>query len=333
MMKRLCALVLGLSLPLCAKAGGAGDSFLLTYENDVFTGTDNQYTSGLHAEYTGPEGEIPSIARPVRGALSYLAGEGARWRMVYGAANNIFTPPNISVANPARDQRPYAGWTYAYAGLTAERPSSLDVFRADIGVLGPPSASEIVQKQLHKLIGSPDPKGWGTQIGTAPTFALSWGHVERFGAETRILGQPLRVEALPHAQIVASTVDTYGALGGTLRLGGNFGEDFGPALYRRGQSGAGVGKPDEGFGWSLFAGAEGRAYAHSGLIEGPLIGDDRAADAKTLAGDVFIGASLSYGSAALIYSTLARSKEYDRQPNSNQFGHHQFGSLSLRVVF
>ncbi|MEX2521082.1 MAG: lipid A deacylase LpxR family protein [Paracoccaceae bacterium] len=332
-MKHLRPLFLALSLPLCAQAEGEGDSFLLTMENDVFTGTDNQYTSGLRAEYTGPEGKIPHVALPVRAALSDLTGEDARWRMVYGVVNNIFTPPDISVANPARDQRPYAGWTYAFAGMMAEGPSSLDVFRADIGVTGPPSLAEHAQKGLHKVIGSPDPKGWDTQIGTAPTFALSWAHVERHGAETSIFGLPLRLEALPHAQIVAGTVDTYAAIGGTLRIGGNFAADFGPAVFRRGMSGAGVAAPAEGFGWSVFAGVEGRAYAHSGLIEGPLTGDDRAADAKTLVGDVFIGASLSYGDASLVYSYVTRSKEYDRQPNSTQLGHHQFGSLALRVVF
>lgn len=317
-----------------AAAGDATDeSFYLGFENDVFVGTDNHYTSGLHGEYTSAPGDVPALLTPIRRAIAPLLGDEAEWRAIWGAGQAIFVPPDIRIAAPAADQRPYAGWLYAHIGLAAEREGALDIFRARIGVLGPASLAELVQKRLHRQIGSPWPEGWDTQIGAQPTVDLYYQHIHRFGGRFDIGGAAFRAEFLPHVRMETGNVDTYGALGFTLRIGQNYAEDFGPAARRRGASGGGVATPADGFGWNVFAGVEGRAIAYAGLIEGPLLSKSRDAKPGRLAGDVSVGMALSYGPAELSYTHVIQSKEYAAQPSTGALGYHQYGALNLRVSF
>lgn len=326
--------VLLIAAPLAHAEGTArGRALQINVENDVFTGTDNQYTSGVRAEYTGARGEVPALLAPVRDALSAVSGEDAEWSVFGGAAQTMHTPPNISVPRPGSEQRPYLGHLYGYIGLMAEQERQLDVFRLQLGVIGPPSLGEAAQKELHRRIDSPHPEGWETQLRTQPVVGLQFQRILRDGVEFDALKAPFRAEILPHLRLAAGNLETYGAAGATVRFGQNYGEDFGPITRFLEASGSGAGRGAEGFGWSVFAGVEGRAYVLPGTVEGPLLAHRRGPNAEPLVGDLFIGGSLSYGPADLNYSYVIRSKEYADEPDTNQFGAHKFGALTLRVRF
>ncbi|MFV0473198.1 MAG: lipid A deacylase LpxR family protein [Pikeienuella sp.] len=317
-----------------AQAADAPDqSLFFGLENDIFAGTDNHYTNGVRLEYTSAPGDVPALVEPLRDAIAPLYGEGVEWRSVWGIGQGMYVPYGIGRRHPPRRNRPYAGWLYGYYGLAAARAGALDIIRADIGVLGPPSLAEPIQKELHEQIGSPRPAGWDSQIETHPTVALSYQRVQRFRHEEEIAGAPARAEFLPHMRLTLGNVDTYAAAGFTFRASWNGADDFGPATRLRGHSGGGIAAPADGAGFSVFAGAEGRAYAHSGLIEGPFFGQGRPAEPENLTGHVMFGAAVSYGSAELSYTHVVQAKEYKAQKSTNPWGAHQFGALNLRVGF
>lgn len=329
--RMLALLICAACLP--ARAGAEGRSILLNFENDIFAGTDNHYTNGLRAEYTGAPGEIPALVEPLRDAIAPLYGADAEWRSVWGLSSGMYTPKGIGQSRPALRERPYAGWLYGYYGLAAARAGALDLLRVDIGVIGPPSLAEDAQKTLHRWIDSPIPQGWNTQIGTRPTAALSYQHVERFRYQEDAVYGPFRAEFLPHVRGVVGNIDTYAAAGFTIRASLNSSDDYGPATRLRGMSGGGVVTPEDGPGLSVFAGAEGRAYAHNGLIDGPVFGHGRAAETENLTGHVMFGAALSYGPAELSYTHVVQAKEYKAQEETNPWGSHSFGAVNLRIGF
>lgn len=306
----------------------------LNVENDVFTGTDNEYTSGVRAEYSGPEGSVPEFAQPLTRWLAPVAGgDGAEWRPLLGATQLMFTPPDITLPNPPKGERPYAGHLYAYAGLTAETDDRLTVFRVALGATGKPSLAEAAQKVLHGWIDLPNPEGWDTQIGFMPTLTLGLRQTRRAATNETIGGQTFRLELLPHIGFNAGNLDTNVAIGGILRVGQNFGEDFGPTTGMIGASGAGLRKPAEGFGWNLFAGAEGRFIAHAGTIEGPLFDRRHGPDADRVTADLYAGGGLSWGPTTLDYVFVIRSPEYDKEAISDSPRWHRFGSLRLTTRF
>ena len=72
----------------------------LTWENDIFAGTDGHYTNGAAVSASG------------RAADSLLG-----WEMTLG--QKIYTPRDTGARQLDRDDRPYAGYTYL--SLTAIR--------------------------------------------------------------------------------------------------------------------------------------------------------------------------------------------------------------------
>jgi hypothetical protein len=54
----------------------------------------------------------------------------------------MYTPRDITLANPPLDDRPYAGWLYATLGLGVETGRQLDQLALSLGVVGPESLAE-----------------------------------------------------------------------------------------------------------------------------------------------------------------------------------------------
>lgn len=114
---------------------------------------------------------------------------GARLNVLYAARSGdrllangwhigqeIYTPSNIKLSRPKKagpPERPYAGWMYAgfvhHVHLADGSSRSLGL---DIGCLGPCAGGEWTQKQLHRLIDQPQPRGWNRQVGNEAGLVL-----------------------------------------------------------------------------------------------------------------------------------------------------------------
>lgn len=158
----------GLLFAVCAAAlADSSDSVLADYrkvstegktahivdiDNDTLLLNDNDgfYTSGMR--YT----------------QAHTLSDGTRattfgWRIgqeLY-TASDIRLPPEL-IGPP---DHPYAGWLY---GGFFRDVSSADGSRAtvgvDIGCLGPCAAGEWTQKNFHRVINQPEPRGWSKQV-------------------------------------------------------------------------------------------------------------------------------------------------------------------------
>lgn len=101
-------------------------------------------------------------------SLLYRARSGSRllvndWRI----GQEIYTPSNINLSRPraGSPERPYAGWLYGgFAHRVYRADGSRHSIGIDLGCLGPCAGGEWTQKQLHRLIDQPQPKGWSRQI-------------------------------------------------------------------------------------------------------------------------------------------------------------------------
>jgi hypothetical protein len=165
----------------------------------AFTDRDRDYTGGVTFSLSGDDarGHPLSLAR----ALAWADGASrfAAWR---GAATTqgealelgllLFTPQDLSAAQPLPDDRPYANLIYAASsqlGLDEERGAAFQSSLA-IGVLGLPFA-EALHRTVHKVLGSTEPRGYAHEIsaGGEPTFmyAVSRYRLLRAGA---YLGHP-----------------------------------------------------------------------------------------------------------------------------------------------
>ncbi|TYO89179.1 lipid A deacylase LpxR family protein [Oceanicella actignis] len=298
-----------------------------TFENDVFAGSDQDYTNGVRLDYVRPRGRLSALGRAARARLARLS-PGADWRESFALGQNMYTPPDITLRNPPPDQRPYAGFLYAGYGLSADRGDRLDSFSIEIGVVGPSALAEPVQTFVHKLINSPIPNGWDTQIRDEPGIRLIYDRKYRFGAALPLPALDLQADAAPHFNLTLGNVDSSAAAGATLRIGRDLADDYGPPRVRPAVSSPGFFRATRGLSWQLFVGAEGRLVGRNIFLEGNTFGGPRGVTIRRTTADFLAGLAVQLGRVELAYTHVLRLEEYQEQD-----GPSQFGSLNLRVRY
>ncbi|SDL52880.1 hypothetical protein SAMN04487898_12030 [Pedobacter sp. ok626] len=133
-------------------------------DNDSYLaqGSDRYYTNGLFIHF--------------RRALNQQQLKEGLEKKTYEitAGQEIYNPYSGYAPDPARQDRPFAGYLYAGGALswfhTNERILKVS---AEIGATGPNSLAEDGQKLLHNTVGFYELGGWEYQIKNAVTLNLS----------------------------------------------------------------------------------------------------------------------------------------------------------------
>ena len=294
-------------------------TFTIVWENDVFLGSDRNYTNGFRASYLsgttrssdGPEGWI---AKKLLGVP-----ETAAVRRGIAIGHSIFTPQNIEAEDALPDQHPYAGWIYGEYSAIIERKDEVDQLSLQLGLVGPSAAGEFIQNEVHDKIGSPEARGWDNQIKDEPGFVLAYD--KRFRDIAKLGDDKLGADLTPNLGASIGNVHTNARAGLTLRIGENLRNDFGPPRVRPSLGGAGYFNPIDDFSWYFFAGVEGRAVAHNIFLDGSLFDDESpSVKSKTFVADFQGGVVVQYKNTQLAATYVQRTDEFDTQEESQAFG-------------
>lgn len=304
-----------------------GGTISATFENDMFAGTDKDYTNGLRLDYVTAKNDLPFWGEAIRDVFQPVFKTDI-WYASYSIGQNIFTPQDIKESRPASDDRPYAGFLYASIGLSADSGDELDTVALDIGVIGDDSLAKEAQSFVHELIGSDDPQGWHTQLGDYPGVRLLYEKKYRYGEDFDLGLFSLEADVAPHFNVALGNVDTSAGAGMTVRIGDSLRNDYGPPRVRPAVAGPGFFEGGDSLGWTLFAGAEARAVAYNGFIEGSPFKNERGLNPERIVGDLQAGVSFRFGDVELTYTHIVRSPEFEGQDNASIFG-----SLNLRAKF
>lgn len=300
--------------------------FTIQYENDVLAGTDRHYTNGIRLTYVSLKlrDQIP-WARDVLQWL-YPFDPGADARVGISLGQSMFTPGDITVAEPIPDDRPYAGWLYAGFFLNVEGSRSLvgadfdvlDTLELDLGVVGPASLAEQTQKFVHEIIGSPDPKGWDNQLKNEPGVLLI---LERKLRTSSLRLGPFEMDAVPSAGVSLGNVETSANIGSIVRFGQGLEVDYGPPMIRPKLSGRTFfDRAPRPFDWYFFAGATGRFVARDIFLDGNTFRDSPSVDKKNVVGTFSAGAAAVYHGVRLTFSYVFNTREFDGQVSPDRFG-------------
>lgn len=294
-------------------------------ENDIFYNNDRDYTNGVAVIVVPKESAPPSWALDVARALPWFPREGTV-RHGYAFGQNMYTPLDISLVDPPRTDRPYAGWLYATVALGVETERQLDKFALSVGVVGPASLAEQTQKRVHKWTGSTDPRGWDTQLRNEPGIVLTYQR----GWRTLSGAAPggLDFDLTTHFGGALGNIYTYANTGLTLRYGRNLSNDYGPPRIQPSAPSSSFFAPAEKFGWYLFAGVEGRAVARNIFLDGNTFRDSRSVDKEPLIGDLHFGITFAWQDVRLSYTHVALTREF-----KGQVGKSEFGAVSLSISY
>ena len=304
-----------------ALAQNNSDEGILTFqfENDIFGNTDQHFTHGTRLAWMSPEDRVPSW---VKDAAAYMPtfDPGASKRIIYSLGQSIFTPDDIRTSTLISEDRPYAGWLYAGIGLVSVTGDRLDNLELDIGVIGPASFAEDVQKTWHGWFAFQRPNGWDNQLENELGILLSYERKWRRWVRFKALG--LDSDVTPHVGINLGNVLTQGAVGFTVRIGGDLSRhyDYGPPRIRPSLPGSDFFVSDGGLSWYVFFGVEGRGVLHNIFLDGNTFRDSHSVDKKPLVGDVQGGIAFIVGPVRLAYTHVFRTKEFGSQDDTDQWG-------------
>lgn len=299
--------------------------FSVQIENDKFTGTDRHYTNGIRLTWMAPEDTTPEWAQDVADAVPlFPSGAIRRWGLSLG--HSIFTPSDIQRRDLVPNERPYAGWLYAGLGFVSDTGQRLDSMELLLGVVGPSAHGETIQNDWHTLIGVDEAKGWDNQLEDEPGVMLAYERKVR--AWRRMDADGLSFDVTPHVGFALGNVLTYGAAGGTVRIGMNLPDDYGPPRIRPSLTGTSFFLPTETVGWYVFAGVEGRAVARNIFLDGNTFHDSHSVDKRPFVADVQGGVAITIGNARFAYTHVLRTKEFEGQDDLDHFG-----SFSISIRF
>jgi hypothetical protein len=331
-------------------------------ENDLFAGTDRNYTNGVAIAMVSHdiEGGLRSdcLARPLDLYTRFLGwvdpgfwrdagADSASQNLVARGGQAMYTPANKTRTDLIRDDRPYAG--LLYLGVAWNRRvhprdvthEMLDVRELTLGVIGPWSLAEQSQDLVHHLRGLERFRGWDHQLHNEPAVGLAIerkfkrfadGAVQPGWGSDVISGYALRM----------GNIETAASAGVELRAGWNLPNDFGSYPIRPGAENrppsAAVGlrstQPQSARaprpGAHAFANLEMKAVAWDFSLDGNLLHTSHHVSRRPWVAQAAVGVShqwlLAGHGVRLALMRVWRTREFDEQA-----GHHAFGSVAFSV--
>ncbi|WP_222433736.1 lipid A deacylase LpxR family protein [Pistricoccus aurantiacus] len=291
----------------------------LKFENDLLTtGEDGHYTNGVELVWTF-EPERTHWSQGFTRALPNALIEQAD-SVSYHFAHQMYTPNDIDQEALIENDRPYAGLMYGGVNFhdidrydSARRATHLNL---DIGLVGPATEAEELQKSVHKLTGSDDPQGWDNQLRNEPIINL--GLRRQWMNERSLAG--LDFEHGPNLVGALGNLYTYAGAGYGLRWGSSLDDSYGIPAIAPSQGGRLYFTSRPGFDWFFFANLEGRFMAYNLLLDGNSFKTSHSVDRKEWVGDIQLGVAVTWDGWQLTYSGVARTKEFSEQNSADEFG-------------
>lgn len=245
--------------------GAAGaDWRSITLDNDIFVGSDSGYTNGLFFSWynTGANGggepEPPPLIRPLLWSLPARNSRGAVRALTVGQA--MVTPEDITLDEPQANDLPYSGFLFVNDAYLAIDTRRADLLSTTLGIVGPSSGAEPVQRWIHRLTGSDEPKGWDSQLKDEVVFKFLRARLWRAWASRND-----RVDLLLTGEAGLGTLDSAVSGGLMLRYGEGLTQSFAVPLLSHSKISSPVAVRG---GWYVYVGLTARRLFNQIFTDG-----------------------------------------------------------------
>lgn len=306
----------------------------VTVENDVATGSDNNYSNGIGLTWVSNAIDMYEERSVVRrwgefwSFLPFVGNDGYRTYVSWSLAQEMHTPDDIRNPNPPKDDQPYAGVLYLDSVVYAKSERWMHAWQLRVGVVGPASQADNVQKWFHQVIGSDEPMGWDTQLPNEPVINV--GYTGSYLLAKGDLSKSASWRVVPVAYAGLGNYFTGVGLGLYGEVGWNLVDAMGGTALRMGFNGAstvGAGPVDK-WSVSLSGGVAGFGVVHYLPLDGTVFRDSRSVGSKPFIGMATLGIAARKGSFVLFFGKTFFSKTFDTERLRPEFG-----TLSLSWYF
>ena len=307
------------------------------FENDLFNGTDSNYTNGVKYSVISPDlspdapnGRLPRKVLEYVHRIPFIKKSPSDYthKIEFSLGQNMYTPTDTSRSGLIKDDRPYAGWLYISTSYhrkysTEESIRFMDTVEVQLGVIGPASFAEDTQRLVHRLRGIPVPKGWDHQLKNEPGIAAIF---ERKWLFHPVESKHFSYDAITHIGGALGNVYTYLNTGMEIRAGWNIPADFGVSLIRpAGSTRLSIGKDFALFG---FGAVNGRLVLRDIFLDGNTFADSHSIDKKPFVADLAAGIALQFRNLMVTWTEVLRTREFRDQGDD-----HSFGAIAISFSF
>lgn len=322
---------------------------VLQLDNDLFTGTDQDYTNGARLAFIREFEKAKPTHNFLQQSLYKLSGadsdaflhdlrlpddKAPRFAWGIGATQLMYTPKDSDAAKAPKGERPYAGWLGLESSFHVKTDQSASSVTLSFGTTGEHSQADETQKWVHQNISnSPVYQGWDSQVPNELTVNLHLDHKRRFSCLDDTLEWPIQFDGYYEWGTALGNLRTDAYIGSLLRAGWNLPPSYSIPRVQLGSYGHTLFRSEDPTADPLsvfiFTGVRGSAVLHDITLDGPIFRDfDTGVDSKPFVGEFVYGWGIQYASCDLSFSRTIRSDEFKSQ-NENQ----EFGSVALRFHF
>ena len=269
---------------------------------------DRNYTEGLRVIRFAPPDVLPAPVRWLGDRLPGFGAGGAERQFGLASGQEIYTPDALSTRTPIANDRPYAGWLYVGGILTRRDERVMRSLEVQVGMVGPASHADDVQRWWHHQLGVRQPRGWQYQLHDEP------GLVASYQQRWRPWGHRRHLDLVPHGGATIGNVHIEGNLGGTVRLGLPLPDDFGP--WRN----APATSARTRFDLYVFARVEGRGVARNLFLDGNTFQPSMRTTRIPFLYETQLGAAARWRRLGFRYTFSYTTHEFRERPASGKYG-------------
>jgi lipid A 3-O-deacylase len=319
-------------------------------ENDLFSGTDGNYTNGSRLSYiteAKPAINIPFIQKNLKlfsgdddslGWMQKIWGFNGTSNIEYSygfaLTQLMFTPETYETMRAPGGERPYAAWLGVSFSLHARDHNTLNSVELSYGTVGPRAYAQESQDFIHEIIDEDKFRGWDSQIPNEFTFNIIFNQKRRWDLlENNELPLGLKIDGFHETGYAIGNYLTDIHFGAMIRIGWNLPTEYSdPRLSETSHTqklyNDSFYNQDK---WSVYGilGGRGASVFRDITLDGPMFTDfDTGVKKEPFVGEVYAGFGVRRNDWGFDYVHTLRSREFKSQADSQWFG-----SVAIRKRF
>jgi hypothetical protein len=291
-----------------------------SWENDVVAGKDGGgYTNGIYLSWgqrNEPDEEKttpPLLTLP----LAWMLGDNPTYAYkLHSLGQAMVTPEDISKKIPDPADAPYAGLLYLRSTYVVVKNDFSDHVATLVGLVGPSSRAEQVQKFVHKVVGANQPRGWDYQLDDKFVWQIQRTAVWRFSTE-----DASAVDAVLLADLAGGNLESRAGAGLFIRAGSGLARSYSTMGFLSSRISAPVAATE---GWYIYVGGTGNYVHNQILIDGNEFAASASEGLENYQYSLMTGFTYAWKRASVCFSYQS-----DTDPSESRTARKNFGAITL----